>query len=71
MAAANLSAQDFVRDRLDAYFSAPLGPRAERERRARLHRMQALAALPDAALAARGLTREAIPAHVFADLFDL
>lgn len=71
MATANLSAQDFIRDRLDAYFAAPLGPRAERERRTRLDRMQALAALPDAVLATRGLTRDAIPAHVFADLFDL
>ncbi len=71
MATANFSKKDFIRDRLDAYFSAPLGPRAERDRRARLERMQALAALPDASLAARGLTREAIPVHVFADLFDL
>lgn len=64
--------QNRIRDRLDTYFSAAsVGFRAYRECGGRMARMRKLGALSDAELAARGLTRDGIPAFVFRDLFDL
>lgn len=63
--------QDRMRDRLDAYFSAGLGSREDRERRDRLAKLRMLNARTDAELAMLGLTRPGIPAFVFRDLFDL
>ena len=40
-------------------------------RRSRRDRIEALLALPDAELAARGLTRDRIVAHVFSDRLGL
>lgn len=64
--------EDRIRDRLDTYFSAVgMGFNAYLERRQRMQQMRDLDALSDAELAARGLTRGGIAAHVFRDLFDL
>lgn len=62
---------DRIRDRLEGYLAAAQGPRDDRERQARLAKLQALEARSDAELAMLGLTRPGIPAFVFRDLFDL
>ncbi|SHI58754.1 hypothetical protein [Wenxinia saemankumensis] len=54
---------------LDAFFAGlGMGVNAYELRQARRDRLVALAALSDAELAARGIDRDGIPAHVFSDL---
>ncbi|MFY0635100.1 MAG: hypothetical protein JXQ91_14900 [Vannielia sp.] len=61
-----------LRARLDAFFAGiGMGLNAYMESRSRMHEINRLNALSDAALKAMGLKREDIPRHVFRDLFYL
>lgn len=61
-----------VRARLDAFFaSLGQGFNAYLEIRSRRAQIEALEALTDEQLAARGLSRDRIPHHVFRDRFPL
>ncbi|MCO6383177.1 hypothetical protein [Oceanicola sp. 502str15] len=61
-----------LRARLDTFFAGiGMGLNAYMESRSRMHEINRLNALSDAALKSMGLKREDIPRHVFRDLFYL
>ncbi|WP_163849333.1 hypothetical protein [Pseudooceanicola aestuarii] len=69
-ASTTLTQETGLRGKLDAFFvSMGQGFNAYLERRARTEQIEALNAKSDAELAKLGITRDAIPAYVFRDLF--